>query len=217
MIRLALLSVILISCVSTNLLAQGDALSQNKNSLSKGQEITALPKLQIAEKILSEERQSGYQGVLPTANFLSGYKVKMYPGIIKHYKDAQSLADQGNVEYMAYVGNLYSRQMNLKEADKWMKKAADLGHAGAKEYLKPKAPGWGAGVFAALRGDDEEAIKNFQIGAEKGDVNAQYALGMMIVKAGDADKGMEWIKRAAAFGHKEAQFMVKMMENVKAE
>jgi TPR repeat protein len=66
-------------------------------------------------------------------------------------KELLKKARKGNVEAMFELANLYSFEGRNDEAQKWYKKAAKRGHAGAKKSKKgfrlPKRPSNGCGIY----------------------------------------------------------------------
>ncbi len=80
------------------------------------------------------------------------------------------------------------------------------------------APAWAdfqAGLEAADRGDYHTAIKEFQLSAERGDVKAQYNLGVMyqlgLGVPQDDQEAVRWYRLAAEQGDASAQFKLGVM------
>jgi TPR repeat protein len=73
--------------------------------------------------------------------------------------------------------------------------------------------GYEEGFEAASKGSYNTALVEFQIAAEKGDVRAQYSLGIMyfdgIGVKKDHDIAVKWLKKAADKGHPAAQQILK--------
>ena len=79
-------------------------------------------------------------------------------------------------------------------------------------------PAWAdfqAGLEAADRGDYHTAIKEFQLSAERGDVKAQYNLGVMyqlgLGVPQDDQEAVRWYRLAAEQGDASAQFKLGVM------
>ncbi len=72
-----------------------------------------------------------------------------------------------------------------------------------------------AGLEAADRGDYHTAVEEFQLSAERGDVNARYNLGVMyqlgLGVPQDDQEAVRWYRLAAEQGHASAQFNLGVM------
>lgn len=82
-------------------------------------------------------------------------------------------------------------------AFEWYLKAAEGGHVAAMRNL--------AGMYGSGRGtdeDQEQAARWFKAAAEGGDAQGQYAYGNWYVQ--DQGEKVEWLRKAALQGHKEA-------------
>jgi TPR repeat protein len=99
-----------------------------------------------------------------------------------------------------------------KEADEWMKKAADSGNEDAKIYRAALVPGFAFGMYNKVRDNREVAYKQLTIAAQDGHLNAQFHLGVMFDEDGDSLTAIEWYKKAAAAGHPAAQAVLDMTE-----
>ena len=108
-----------------------------------------------------------------------------------------------------YIGGFYSTNeglmKDLQEAEKWLLRAAEHGHADAQYDL---------GIIYAqgpLK-DPEKAIKWLTVAAEKGRPEAQYNLGYMYATGAgvgvDFGSAETWIRKSAMQGFPQAQFML---------
>jgi len=91
------------------------------------------------------------------------------------------------------------------EAVKWIRKAAEQGHAHA-QYSLGYAYDKGKGVLK----DYAEAVKWFRRAAEQGNVGAQYTLGNAYLSGEGVGKdqveGVQWLRKAAEKGNATAQY-----------
>lgn len=80
-----------------------------------------------------------------------------------------------------------------------LRKAAEVGHAPSQALF---------GLILERAGSDREALEYYRKAAEQGNVDGEYALGMMFVSGQgvkrDPKEGVVWIARAAEKGHREA-------------
>lgn len=116
------------------------------------------------------------------------------------------LAEKGDKEAQFQLGTCYEFGVNKVPADyataiQWYQKAADQGHAEAKNKI---------GTYYLLGKEYKKALKYYHAAAKLNNLNAQYNLGMMymndIYGVMDVQKGLKWYKLAAKAGHAAAQF-----------
>ncbi|WP_297227824.1 tetratricopeptide repeat protein, partial [uncultured Desulfovibrio sp.] len=101
-----------------------------------------------------------------------------------------------------------------QNAQKWYRKAAELGHAGAREALARCASGtWlpsGQGADDGRPQDDAQSVERLRRAAEQGDARAQNALGRCFIDGDgvrkDAAQAAAWFLKAAEQGDDEAQY-----------
>ncbi len=120
--------------------------------------------------------------------------------------DTVSPATMAETDYA--IGMLYwlgqGVQMDYFEASKWMRKAADLGHAGAEGKM-----GYLYSQGITVPQNYEVAFEWFSKAAKQGDIDAQYNLGIFYLNGWGAppDKTMaaQYMAAAAARGDKDAE------------
>jgi len=119
--------------------------------------------------------------------------------------DARAQFDLGCAYFM---GNGVT--MNLDEAIKWFRKAADQGFAGGQFFLGLMYL-HGQGVPK----DSAEAVKWYRLAAGQGWAPAQHNLGVMYANGDgvpkDSAEAVKWYRKAAERGFAEAQFFVGVM------
>jgi len=115
----------------------------------------------------------------------------------KAIKILQPLALRGDVQAQYYLGLSYEYS---PEAAKWLRKAAEQGHAKAQYFLYSLYRD-GLGVPQ----DPAEASKWLHKAAAGGSDSAQYSLGLESAMAGNHGEAVTWYRRAAAQGHDNAQ------------
>ena len=122
---------------------------------------------------------------------------------VKLYKRAVEL---GNLDAMSNLAFMYEFGHGVK-VDKaktlqLLRMAADRGHAMAQKNL---------GGFFFQEGKVEEAFRLFMLSAEQGFTDAEYLVGVMLLKswpgapADREEEGRRWLVRAAAKGQEEAK------------
>ena len=120
------------------------------------------------------------------------------PQAIAHLTEA---AERGDVGAECDLGIIYAKGVAAEtpEARRWIRRAAEQGHAEAQYYL------------GSTSDDDEqeEAVEWLRQAGEQGHVDAQFALawkyrGTDGVRP-DAECAVTWFRRAAERGHAEAQ------------
>jgi len=115
---------------------------------------------------------------------------------IRWYRKA---AEQGSAQAQYALGKCYEKgtgiSKNLEEAAQWYEKAAEQGHHGARSRLQD------------IEGNDP--IAWFKKHAALGDAGAQFGWGMCYATGEgvekDIAKALEWVEKAAAQGHRQAQ------------
>ncbi|GAQ85671.1 hypothetical protein KFL_002480090 [Klebsormidium nitens] len=111
-------------------------------------------------------------------------------------------AIRGYLSACNVLGNRLRGAGQVREAFEWTFKAAEGGYASAQLAL--------AKDF--LHGSDAEAY--FKLAAEKGLSDAQFELGVKYVEVEkDLDKGLKWLRRAAAQKHRKAEAYLAEIEN----
>lgn len=81
-------------------------------------------------------------------------------------------AEQGDADAQFKLGECYSCDYNIAEAEKWYRRAAEQGHAGAQREL-----GFLYGFGWFIKKDEVEGAKWYRKAAEQGDRDAQLNLG----------------------------------------
>jgi tetratricopeptide (TPR) repeat protein len=131
------------------------------------------------------------------------------------YSQASSGASSSAQEALE-KGNAAWHSNKADEAQKWYRIAADQGNAEAQfhlwEILSAEA---GMEQFAFARGKktDEQVVDSktkearewLLKSAEQGYANAQCSLGWEYYSAGDKEKGLVWLRKAAAQGNEDAK------------
>ncbi|SHI80550.1 Sel1 repeat-containing protein [Malonomonas rubra DSM 5091] len=115
-------------------------------------------------------------------------------------------AEQGNADSQYQVGITYLRKaqgQNYLEAVKWLRLAADSGHANAQYSLALRYL-LGQGV----KKDPEQAADWLQKAAQQNHADAQYSLGMRFFygqgREKDKKQAWYWLRKAAAQGQADA-------------
>jgi len=133
------------------------------------------------------------------------FKAKKY---YKAYDAAKKAADLGNKDGYYGIGLAFEKgygveDKNKKEAIKWYRKAAEMGHIRAQAKMSD-----------LVRFDDpDEAIKWLKKAAENGNTSSMNNLGYMWAKGhmstfGNPSKAYEWYMKSAKLGNKIGQYNV---------
>jgi len=118
--------------------------------------------------------------------------------------EMEKLANSGNLDAQFVLSICYAKgggvEVNRDEWYKWLRDAAEQGHAAA-QYLM--------GMDYLWKRDHTEAFKWYQKAAEQNHPAAQHSVGMSY-SAGEGveqneDEGLKWTRRAAEQGHAGAQ------------
>ena len=130
----------------------------------------------------------------------------------------------------ANLGLLFAERGDVAEAERWYRRAATEGHAGAMINLGLLLKGRGGhddlaeaerwyrhaadegdadamtnlGTLYAERGDVAEAERWWRTGAAQGQAAAMFQLGILVQQRGDVAEAEDWYRRAAEQGHAEA-------------
>ncbi|MDR4518170.1 MAG: sel1 repeat family protein [Nitrosomonas sp.] len=120
------------------------------------------------------------------------------------------VSSQYNLGYMYDSGHCASQ--NYREAEKWYRKAAEQGHAGAQNNLGNMY--WhGKGHLSK---NDNEAVKWYRLAAHQGDRNGQFNFGKTLHYGRginqDLTQAIEWYRKAAAQGLLQAQEQLQIIE-----
>ena len=114
------------------------------------------------------------------------------------------LAEQGNADAQYFIGVMYVKHQDDKQAAKWFQKAAVQGNVDA-QYNLGMMYSSGSGVLQ----DDKQAAKWYQKAAEQGFADAQYFIGVRYAKGSgvhqDYKKSYMWLNLARYNGYKETQ------------
>ena len=121
---------------------------------------------------------------------------------------AIEMADGGNIEAAAYLGNQYyfgwgELELDLEKALKFLTLAAEGGHA-VSQFLLGHMYGAGRGVER----DSDIAFQWFLKASEQGIPEAMYNVGRFLLLSSDAEKkaeGKQWMIRSANAGYDAAQ------------
>jgi TPR repeat protein len=128
------------------------------------------------------------------------------------FEDTKRKAEAGDAQAQFDLGRmLYSGQngapKDLTEAIKWVKKAAEQGHAVAQHIL-------GAAYYHGdgVKKNDAEAAKWYRKAAEQGEMDAQWVLAKLYLEGRGVTQSFKeaekWIRKAAAQGHEGAKDML---------
>ena len=127
---------------------------------------------------------------------------------VTELEHTKKLAKDGDAYAQYILGLIYFKgeevPQDYKEAVKWYRKAAELGHANAQCNL-------GTMLAWHLPGephDYKEAVKLFRMSAEQGHARAQNCLGRMYLREGvfqDNKEAYAWFSTAKANGYREAE------------
>ena len=136
----------------------------------------------------------------------------------KRWKEAFRLsenADRNDSTLQFYLGFMYANGRGVAQDDyeavKWLRKAAEQGHALAQWRLGLMyANAWG------VTHDYSEAVKWFCKSAEQGNADAQYYLGFMYVNGRgvtqDNNEAIKWLHKAAEQGQVLAKQMLSKID-----
>lgn len=115
-------------------------------------------------------------------------------------------AESGDVEAMVRLGGMYlncEESTDPREAAKWFRKAAELGHAGAMAELG-KLYEEGRGVLMNAR----KAVQWYRKAAELGNAEGMFYLGGACRYGwgvdGDLQEALKWYREASELGHSQA-------------
>jgi len=185
-----------------------------------------------ATKWLSSAARQGHEIAHEYLRIKTGRIVKLEPAVEselfdlgwKYYRgedDDQDLekackfflqaAEEGDVDAMYCLGEIYNSPIGIlgsyTEAEKWLMKAADMGHPHALE------------LFEAVRRNSakhDNRIAKLIEKAEKGNASAQYDLGFYYYHGSDGfekdlKKALEWFLKSAHQGNRNAQYKLAEM------
>ena len=133
---------------------------------------------------------------------MNAYRQGEYAVALREFQKEDDPAGAFAIGVMHYKGEGVDR--DPREASKWFRRAAGLGHAGARFNL---------GLIYA-RGDGvpkdrQEAVRWFRTAAGQGDAKAQVYLGGMYARGEgvgkDRSEAARWFRQAAEQGNVEAQ------------
>lgn len=118
-------------------------------------------------------------------------------------------ARYGLVEAQVLLGQMLldgtGLQRNPKAAFAWFSVAANAGHLPAINMVgRCHQNGWGT------KPDHAAALTHFHKAAERGEPWSQFNLGDMLLRAGDRDSALVWLRRAARQGHAKAMNILGM-------
>jgi uncharacterized protein len=145
-----------------------------------------------AETWLRRAAEGGYVGAVTTLGTLL-YQRGDHAGAEPWWKAAAMV---GDVDAAYAYGHLL-RLRGDDQADPWLRRAAERGHARAAEIL---------GRTADERGDLVEAEKWWRAAAEAGNAEAANQLGALLSTRGDRAEGATWYAKGAEAGHPIAMF-----------
>lgn len=137
-----------------------------------------------------------------------------YGKAVNHFT---KLANQGKVEAMSYLGQMYWQEgggMNDREkAIYWFSKAAKLGKASAQTSLAGMYDG--GGMYDVPEEDLVKAVYWYRKAASQGDTGAQYELALKYANgsgiAKDYVQAAHWFRKAADQGHSWAPYFLGVM------
>lgn len=140
---------------------------------------------------------------------MKAYQNKDYATAMREFRAAGNVAPAHfNIGVMYYRGE--GVKQDKKEAARWLRKAAEQGHAKSQFLL--------SAMYFSGDGIDQnipEAVKWIQSSARKGLDEAQFRLGMMYVNGDNVEKnraeGVKWLKKAAKQGHGKARKLLSVM------
>ena len=112
----------------------------------------------------------------------------------QNIEELRLAAEQGDADAQFGLGGAYVQgtgvPQDLVEAERWFRRAAEQGHAGAQTVLR-------------------ELYRSIRLLAEQGNADAQFGLGVAYVQgtgvAQDLVEAVRWFRRAAEQGHAGAQ------------
>lgn len=166
--------------------------------------------------------QAALQGHVGAQNNLA-YMYKVGKGV---HKDARmalkwftTAASQGSIDAMYRIGEMYICS-DQSLAEKWLEKAARLGHVQARLKLAAahtRRRGRRAAVFQPPSSSNQQ-IKEHIASAFKGDADAQFNIGVLYAFGVDEDHrecddalAIQWFSTAAKSGHANAQCCLAFM------
>ncbi len=183
---------------------QGDAKAQYRLALTYLHEEQGLPvDLEKAERWLKKAAEKGLVEAQYELGMLLRYDLADAAAAIDWWQRA---AAQGSIDACMELGLAYLEgegvTQDLAQAERWLKLALEAGHEDADEALAELAERREAIDEA---GPALEALKK---GAEGGDAQFQYDLGLAYLEAGggQGDKATYWLTEAAMQGHRQALF-----------
>ena len=113
-------------------------------------------------------------------------------------------AEKGEAEAQYALGKHFIKEVEYKEAAKWLQLAADQGHAGGQLGL-----GQLLEVGQGVAKDEAKAAELFRKSAEQGNAAAQFSLASLYIKGAgvpaDVTEAIKWLRRAANQGDSLAQ------------
>lgn len=133
---------------------------------------------------------------------LSAFKHKDYATALREYRLS---AEQGDARAQLALGLMYGKGEGAakddKQADIWIRKAAEQGYVDAQSTL---------GSIYYNRSDNRQAAFWFRKAAEQGYADAQFKLGIMYDQgegvAQDKTQAVSWYRKASEQGNAMAQF-----------
>lgn len=148
------------------------------------------------------------------------------------YKESAALyyiaAVRGNREAQFELGNLYIMGLGVEKdmntAMVWWKEAALHGNESAHNalllYLKNMGDTKGLNMMAEKyyeKGKELKATEVWETGAQMGDIDCQYRLGLVLLKGQRRSEGMDWLEKAAASGNEEAKKAISKVYEIDSE
>lgn len=185
-----------------------------------------------AERLLGVAAEAGNLNAIMTLarQYYYGLNVKKNP------KESERLyllaAQRGNSEAQFEMGNIYvmnSREnpaddTNIDIAIDWWNKAAINGSAIAHKalvlFLTSTNDKSGLYRLAQRYYEIKQKILALEVwerGAELGDPNSQYRLGIILCEDGKQSEGMDWLDKAVAAGHEDAKKYMRAVYDIDSE
>jgi uncharacterized protein len=113
-------------------------------------------------------------------------------------------AEKGEADAQYAYGKHFIKEVEYKEAAKWLQLAADQGNAGGQLAL-----GQLHEVGQGVAKDEAKAAELFRKSAEQGNAAAQFSLASLYIKGAgvtmDVNETIKWLRRAADQGDSLAQ------------
>jgi len=116
-------------------------------------------------------------------------------------------AERGNVEAMTCLAVRHRDSQNFGEANRWFRKAAELGFPDAQFFL-----GYAYDDGKGVEKDSVEAVRWYRLAADQGDATAQSALAVSYLLGNGVERdiptGLGWYRKAAENGDIAAKIML---------